>query len=89
MEGNAYLATKWADARTNSHDEGNAMLSLFTNLEVSVREFASKAARREEGAGIVEYLLLVVFIALALIVALAFFTGRLGSAFSKAGTTLG
>ncbi len=64
------------------------MLSFYTDLEVRVRDFASKAARREEGAGIVEYLLLVVFIALALIVALAFFTGNLGSAFSRAGNSL-
>ena len=64
------------------------MLSFYTDLEVRVREFASKAARRDEGAGIVEYLLLVVFIALALIVALAFFTGRLGDAFSRAGESL-
>jgi Flp pilus assembly pilin Flp len=64
------------------------MLSLYTDLEVRVREFASKAARRDEGAGIVEYLLLVVFIALVMIVALAFFTGRLGTAFSRAGNSL-
>jgi Flp pilus assembly pilin Flp len=64
------------------------MLSLYTDLEVRIRESVSRAARRDEGAGIVEYLLLVVFIALALIVTLAFFTGRLGAAFSRAGNSL-
>jgi Flp pilus assembly pilin Flp len=53
------------------------MLSIFTDLQLRVRESLS----RTEGAGIVEYLLLVVFIALALIVALAFFSGALGDAF--------
>ena len=64
------------------------MISLYTDLEVRVRQAVSKATRRDEGAGIVEYLLLVVFIALALIVALAFFSGRLGAAFSRAGNSL-
>ena len=61
------------------------MLSLYTDLEVRVRDFAKKAARQDEGAGIVEYLLLVVFIALVMIAALALFTGALGSAFGRAG----
>jgi Flp pilus assembly pilin Flp len=61
------------------------MARLFTDLEVRIRE---SIASRQEGAGIVEYLLLVVFIALALIVALTFFSGALGDAFSTTADTL-
>jgi Flp pilus assembly pilin Flp len=60
------------------------MLSIFTDLQLRVRESLS----RTEGAGIVEYLLLVVFIALALIVALAFFSGALGDVFSDTADSL-
>ena len=59
------------------------MTRLFTDLELRVRE-----AKSDEGAGIVEYLLLVVFIAIVLIVALAFFSGALGDAFSDTADTL-
>lgn len=69
-------------------DKEIEMLNLYTDLEVRVREAFERVSRRDEGAGIVEYLLLVVFIALALILALAFFTGRLGNAFSRAGNSL-
>lgn len=61
------------------------MTRLFTDLELRVRDAVS---RKDEGAGIVEYLLLVVFIAIVLIVALAFFSGRLGDAFSDTANTL-
>jgi Flp pilus assembly pilin Flp len=60
------------------------MLSTFTDLQLRVRESLS----RTEGAGIVEYLLLVVFIALALIVALAFFSGALSDVFSDTADSL-
>ena len=60
------------------------MLSLFTDLELRVRE----SLRRSEGAGIVEYLLLVVFIAIVLIVALTFFSGALSDSFSDTANTL-
>lgn len=61
------------------------MMNIFTNLEVWVRE---TLRRDDEGAGIVEYLLLVVFIALAMIVALGLFTGQLSTAFSQTGNSL-
>ena len=61
------------------------MTRLFTDLQLRVRESIS---RTDEGAGIVEYLLLVVFIALVLIVALAFFSGALGDVFSDTADSL-
>lgn len=64
------------------------MLYFMTNIEVRVREMLAKSEDAQSGAGIVEYLLLVLFIALALILSLAFFSGRLGNAFSKAGNSI-
>ena len=64
------------------------MLGIYTDLELRVREAARKVMRREEGAGIVEYLLLVVFIALALIFTLGLFTGKLAEAFNRTGEEL-
>ena len=61
------------------------MTRLFTDLQLRVRESIS---RTDDGAGIVEYLLLVVFIALVLIVALAFFSGALGDVFSDTADSL-
>ena len=61
------------------------MNRLFTDLELRVRETVSS---KQEGAGIVEYLLLVVFIALALIVALALFSGALGDVFGTTADSL-
>ncbi len=52
------------------------MLKMFTELEVLVKETTCRVSRRQVGAGIVEYLLLVVFIALVLIVSLLFFSGQ-------------
>jgi len=43
----------------------------------------------DRGAGLVEYLLLVGLIALVAIVAIQFFTGKVGSKFSAAGNSLG
>ena len=59
------------------------MLSQYTALEVRVREFGRKVTHLEEGARIVEYLLLVVFIALLMITALATFRGGLSDAFNN------
>ena len=55
---------------------------------VRVREFVERVTRGDEGAGIVEYLLLVLFIALVMILALAFFTGQLSEGFSRAGNSI-
>jgi len=63
------------------------MLTLFTDLEVRARELGRRAAR-EDGATMVEYGLLVALIALALIVAIVFLSGGIGSVFSKAGNSL-
>lgn len=48
----------------------------------------AKFAQDEEGAGLVEYVLLVGLIALAVIGAIVFLSGRVGSTFSKAGSSL-
>ena len=64
------------------------MLTFLTQLEFHVRDFLGRSSRRDEGAGIVEYLLLVLFIALVMIVALAFFTGQLSAGFSRAGNSI-
>jgi Flp pilus assembly pilin Flp len=64
------------------------MLAILTHLEVKVREFVGRVSRADEGAGIVEYLLLVLFIALVMVLALAFFTGQLGEGFSRAGNSI-
>jgi Flp pilus assembly pilin Flp len=64
------------------------MLTFLTKLELHTRDILGRSSRRDEGAGIVEYLLLVVFIALVMIVALAFFTGRLSDGFSRAGNSI-
>jgi pilus assembly protein Flp/PilA len=64
------------------------MLRTVTDLEVRVREFDRKVARKDEGATMVEYGLLVALIALAIIVAIVFLSGGIGSVFSKAGGSL-
>ncbi len=57
------------------------MLRLWT-------AFQSRIVADEEGAGMVEYALLVALIAIVLIVAISFLTGEIGSTFSEAGTSL-
>jgi Flp pilus assembly pilin Flp len=52
------------------------------------RRASDHFSQTDEGAGIVEYLLLVLFIALALIVALVAFSGALGDAFSDAANSI-
>jgi Flp pilus assembly pilin Flp len=46
----------------------------------------ARFARDERGANLVEYILLVSLIALAVIAAVAFMSGQLGSKFSEAGS---
>ena len=57
------------------------MLRLWT-------AFQSRSVADEEGAGMVEYALLVALIAIVLIVAISFLTGKIGETFSEAGTSL-
>jgi pilus assembly protein Flp/PilA len=61
---------------------------MMTDLEVRIRDFGRNAVRRDEGAGLVEYALLVALIAIALIAALVFLREGIGSSFSKASNTL-
>ena len=61
------------------------MLGAFTALQVRI---LGAAAGREQGAGVVEYLLLVLFLALALITAIGLFSDSLREAFSKAGSSI-
>ena len=49
---------------------------------------SARFSHDEEGAGLVEYVLLVGLIALAVIGAIVFLSGRVGSTFSKAGSSL-
>jgi Flp pilus assembly pilin Flp len=53
-----------------------------------LRRVSAQFTPTDKGAGIVEYLLLVLFIALALIVALVAFSGALGDAFSGAANSI-
>jgi Flp pilus assembly pilin Flp len=61
------------------------MFQNTTRVVTFASAFLSRGLdRHERGAGIVEYILLVIFIALALITALTLFSGALGDAFSDA-----
>lgn len=65
------------------------MVTLLTQLDVHLRSIiVGPQPRRDQGAGIVEYVLLVTLIALVIVVALAFFTGELSAGFSRAGSSL-
>lgn len=57
-------------------------------LEARLRALPGTARARDAGAGVVEYLLLVLFIALALIVSVAFFSGQLSEGFRNAGNSI-
>ena len=65
------------------------MLSVYTDLEVRVREFGRKMVRREEGATAVEYGLLVALIAVVIIVAVALLGTNLRGKFSTVATAVG
>jgi Flp pilus assembly pilin Flp len=64
------------------------MHNCLTHIEVRFRTLAEAAPERDSGAGIVEYLLLVLFIGLALILAITFFSGQLSEGFSNAGNSI-
>ncbi len=65
------------------------MLQKFTDLEVRVREFGTKIAKRQEGASAVEYGLLVALIAVAIILAVTLVGTSLNSRFSQVGSAIG
>lgn len=64
------------------------MLTKYTDLELRVRDFGRKAVSREDGAGMVEYALLVALIAILLIGALTFLRGGIANTFSEAANAL-
>jgi pilus assembly protein Flp/PilA len=59
---------------------------VLAALEVRGRELVATALKKERGATMVEYGLLIAFIAIVLILALIFLAGGVGSIFSKAGS---
>jgi len=48
-----------------------------------------RGLRKEEGQGLVEYALIILFVAVVLVVALTMFSGALGSLYQKASNALG
>lgn len=64
------------------------MLAHYLEMRLRINDSVTRFTRSDHGAGIVEYLLLVLFIGLSLILALTFFTGRLDAAFSRAGNSI-
>ena len=61
------------------------MLTMYTDLEVRVREFGRKVARRDEGATAVEYGLMVALIAVVIIGAVTLLGNNLNTKFSNVG----
>ena len=64
------------------------MLQTYTDLEVRVREFGRKLAKREEGASAVEYGLLVALIAIVIIVAVGVLGRNLNTKFLIVGNSI-
>ena len=64
------------------------MLQTYTDLEVRVREFGRKLAKREEGASAVEYGLLVALIAVVIIVAVSVLGTNLNRKFQVVGSSI-
>jgi Flp pilus assembly pilin Flp len=60
------------------------MTKAYTDLEVRVREFARKVTTREEGAGMVEYALLVALIGVTLVTILGALALAIGGTFQEA-----
>jgi Flp pilus assembly pilin Flp len=59
------------------------------NLFILKTWLETKLVNDERGANLVEYILLVAFIALAVIVAVSFLQGKVSNKFSDAGNSLG
>jgi Flp pilus assembly pilin Flp len=64
------------------------MADAITALVVRAQNAVYQARNREEGQGLVEYVVLIALIALALFVAIGFFTGKLQKVFSEIGNIL-
>jgi Flp pilus assembly pilin Flp len=60
------------------------MTKAYTDLEVRVREFARKVTTRDEGAGMVEYALLVALIGVTLVTILGALAFAIGGTFQDA-----
>lgn len=61
------------------------MLEDVSDAAFRFRDAVDRITHGDEGAGIVEYVLLILFIALIMILALGLFSGALGDAFGRAG----
>jgi len=75
-------------ARTTVRSYYLIMNSRATQLYIHTRSAARAFLSAERGAGMVEYALLVVLIAIVLIVAISFFAGAVGDEFSSIGTAV-
>lgn len=60
-----------------------------TQLYVRASTAIHSAVRREDGAGMVEYALLVALVAIVLVVAVGFLGGKLNDKFNEFGTVVG
>lgn len=64
------------------------MIHGFTNLQIRVDEFVHSLRHGQGGATMVEYALLVVLIAIALVTAVTLLSGGIGTLFSRAGSAV-
>ena len=64
------------------------MADAITSVVVRAQNAFADLREREEGQGLVEYVVLIALIALTLFVAILFFSGKLGDIFSEIGNTL-
>ena len=65
------------------------MLTMYTDLELRVRDFGRKIARRDEGATAVEYGLMVALIAVVIIAAVTLIGTNLNEKFQEVATAVG
>jgi pilus assembly protein Flp/PilA len=65
------------------------LVRTYTDLELRVRDFGTKVAKRSEGATAVEYALMVALIAVVIIAAVTLLGSNLRSRFSQVATTIG
>lgn len=61
------------------------MADAINAIAVRLHNAVANLRDREEGQGLVEYVVLIALIALLLFAAIIFFSGRLGDVFSKIG----
>jgi len=76
------LFTSAGRALARTRDAG---MARYFRLRAGARDLLT---RREEGASLIEYALLCVFIAIACIVGMTFLGGKINEEFSKIGNTL-